>query len=924
MSTNPVIRSSLERLMDKAVRLAVAGRTEEAEVLYSQVRQTEANNPSDLYQVARAWVNSGVVWQHQGLNDRAKSAWQKVLAEAPSTASGPLLGAIFKAAEYLALQNPLGQRAGVLAPYVRRVLVAEEAELHCSVWDLWAGAPELSLGEAPPGESGLHPLVPQLTRWSRLFWGTLLQPQGFGTEKTSLTPYPSAMTSAQVPRVQAAIIRSDLADFAVFYETLAYSLRKKIASSEAFKIWCQALRNSSFAPFPLTREEELNTLEPLSNPSSADLTSRSASYPSPPLTPIVQRITEPEIPFSSIRELVPFSDGWSWVHENGTVVWKTRQNDQVHTQVFPGSQHIIRAVSVHGGWYVQGDSPMTWRRLSPKLPLTWETFSEASEPQHRHTWSGQCAGDDGVWSWTTEGEIWFWQRQEAQPRFVGTVGPGRWTLGTWSKEWGLVLGGQDGRLARWTETCSTNKAHRSAVSVLMATAQHLLSVSEDGQLLHFQAPLGWQKPGERSLPKVTLGAVMGNKVALASMESVEVGDLTSKEWSQVPTANPTAVALRADGVVLTGEARGCVLAEQRIWGWSDWPVVLKDHGQKREWAAGGLDGSVRLVTYGKKTRLISWGTEPIWGWKAWAGGIASFSPFQLSLERHGQKVSLLELESALTAWTVWEDWLVVGDWSGNVFAFEAKYLTQVWRLKLSEIPVAFSGEGGVLRIATRAGSFYQVEMQNGQLEPSYHWGKGPVAGVSWSRSWVVIWGPRGLPCLVLEAQSGRAVTEFEPTRGVAAVHWDNNRLWLAEGNGRVALWDVQKATLIQTLWEQGDIVRQFVGSKRNLGVLTTGKRPGLLQRGGVAEFQWLGSHKRPLTTLALTPDGQELWSAGEDQGIRRWRLPEGEPLSKIEYPGIIEQLTFVENSSETSGLQFFASCRGGTVIVGSGPGGRPQ
>ncbi len=888
MSTNPVSRSPLERLMDKAVRLAVAGRTEEAEILYAQVRQTkvenpEFENPEDWYQVARAWVNSGILWDRQGFHEKAMGAWQKVLPWGKLSGSVLLQGAVFKAAEYLALRSPPGQRADVLLPYVRSALEHSDAQLHCQLWDLFAGAPELPLGEAPPGESGLHTKVPQLSRWSRLFFTE--KKNSFPFDRTS--PFDTTST--------------DLADFATFYETLAPSLREFLWHREPLKPWCQALFASSFAPKPPSRQE---------------LSLVHSPFPSQTRSFELLRVVPPEIPFSSVRALAPFEDGWTWVHEDGTVVWKTPSQQHV----CPGALHVLRAIFVDGVWSAQGGAPLAWYRLRQPDQPSWERIS--SQNTELPVWAGFASGKKGVWSWTLEGEIWFWHHLESEPRRLGALERGRWTQGTWSAQWGLVLGGQDGRLARWLDSGSgsasgsTVKAHRSAVAVVLAASEHLISVSEDGQLLQWKAMKGWQSLNERQLSKITLGAVAGKKIVLAGPETCEIGDLEGAQWRSQPANNPTALALRADGVVLVGEARGCVVAEQRLWGWSDWPVVLQDHGQQREWAAGGLDGSVRIVTWGKIPRLKSWGAEPVWGWKAWAQGIAIFSPFQLSLERAGQRRPLLEVGAALTAWTVWKGWLVVSDWSGKVFAFAEDTLAEAWHLTLPEVPIALSGAGDLLQVATRGGSFYHVDMKSGEATLLYNWGKGPVSGVSWADFWVAVWGPRGLPCLVLEAKTGRAVTEFEPTRGVAAVYWEKERLWLAEGNGRLAVWDVENATRLQTLWEQGEVVRSFVGGTRNIGVLTKSKRPGLVVRGGVSQFQWLGNHKRPLTMMTMTPEGDELWTAGEDQGIRRWRLPDGEPLGKIEVPGIVEHLAFPHDKG-VDGNQFVAYCRGGTIIAGS-------
>jgi WD40 repeat protein len=111
----------------------------------------------------------------------------------------------------------------------------------------------------------------------------------------------------------------------------------------------------------------------------------------------------------------------------------------------------------------------------------------------------------------------------------------------------------------------------------------------------------------------------------------------------------------------------------------------------------------------------------------------------------------------------------------------------------------------------------------------------------------------------------------------------NGELLVSGSNyGRVRLWKLPNAELLETLDGRVD-GSQFAispnggilaGSNRyniHLWRLPEGVSTGLLQ-----------GHMRPITSLAINPDGRLLASGSEDETVRLWQLPEGRPLQTLE------------------------------------------
>jgi hypothetical protein len=869
MSTNLKSASRLERLVERGVRFASAGRIAEALQCYAQVCSETATNDQELLQVVRAWVNQGVLADRQGETSQAIQAWDrgwKLSQE--NSGSARIQAAGFQGLIFVALRSPLVSRSKLLRPAVDQALSRNWPEVHVLIWNLFAGDPDLPLGEALPQDSGLEAQNPGLGVWTRLFFAPQLSLPGQ---------------------------RPSVSDFAGFYQALAPRLRPRLWQNQGTQPWCVELFNSSWAPKPPTAWE----LSWLRKKKAQDWVPQlEKNWPSRGVR-------------SPVRGLEPWKDSWTWVCENGEIrLGKTSKHTTLVNRL---EAEVLQARGTPPFWHLFLARPSRWGRVEISVP---DSFRCVEGP-----WEGLAEAPEGTWAWDTEGQVFFWGNSEKEPQKRGFAGKGPWDTGWAQGGWGLVLGGRDGRLwrLRLDGKIEENKVHQGPVTLLLGEENRLVSAGEDSLAFVWSQALGLSKSlSLQNLPgPARFGAAHRGRTALAGLDFSMVYD--GENWTPGPAfSKPSALGLAPSGELLAAETRGRILVgDQALWGWSDWPTFLKTHPQKQEWAAGALDGSVRIV---EGAEIRSLGFEPVLAWKGSENAVWALSPFRL--ERWDNEGPLvLDGPRQGSGWTAQasnaEGWFL-GDWSGQIEFLDWKERRREPVERLGSPLVALYAEDEAFWCVTRKGIFYHFRRKgtgSWKQEASFAWGRGPVSGALWSKTGLVlVWGPSSSPCLVLDTlQGGRPLTVFEPTGGLSAASWQGELLWLAEGRGRLAVWDVRDARMKQELLDSGEKVRQILPQERCLALVFEGRRPGLVTLGGVSEFMTLGAHRRAVTSGALTPGGEEFWSAAEDGVIRRFRLPGGELLGKIETPGeITEHIAFWDQ-----GRRFALRLRSGGVITGS-------
>lgn len=100
--------------------------------------------------------------------------------------------------------------------------------------------------------------------------------------------------------------------------------------------------------------------------------------------------------------------------------------------------------------------------------------------------------------------------------------------------------------------------------------------------------------------------------------------------------------------------------------------------------------------------------------------------------------------------------------------------------------------------------------------------------------------------------------------------------------GRVRQWKLPNGELLNTLDGRTD-GKQFAITAD--GKILAGSDRNNIQLWHLPESENYGNlegHRRPITSLAISPDGKLLVSGGEDETIRLWQLPEGRLLQNIE------------------------------------------
>ncbi len=111
---------------------------------------------------------------------------------------------------------------------------------------------------------------------------------------------------------------------------------------------------------------------------------------------------------------------------------------------------------------------------------------------------------------------------------------------------------------------------------------------------------------------------------------------------------------------------------------------------------------------------------------------------------------------------------------------------------------------------------------------------------------------------------------------------DGSQLVSASSYGRLRLWRLPSAELLQTLPGHIDGKRLALSPDGSWLAASDRNDLNLVRIQAKAEPVILAGHTRPITAIAFSPDGQLLVSASQDETIRLWQIPQGKPLQTLE------------------------------------------
>jgi len=159
---------------------------------------------------------------------------------------------------------------------------------------------------------------------------------------------------------------------------------------------------------------------------------------------------------------------------------------------------------------------------------------------------------------------------------------------------------------------------------------------------------------------------------------------------------------------------------------------------------------------------------------------------------------------------------------------------------------------------------------------------------------------RGAGVWIYDLQSatpGESVRTFEPDRVVFAAAFDGprRRLATATADGRVQVWDADRATVIFAPLQSGAAARRlsFSHDGRFLLAAGGGNQASLWKVGGGIKPAQSFEHAATVNDASFAPDDRILATAGADKTVRVWRVEDGRPVTEpLQHPAAVTQAAF--------------------------------
>jgi WD40 repeat protein len=332
-------------------------------------------------------------------------------------------------------------------------------------------------------------------------------------------------------------------------------------------------------------------------------------------------------------------------------------------------------------------------------------------------------------------------------------------------------------------------------------------------------------------------------------------------------ANPTAVALSADGELL---AAGTPTGEVRLWRVADRAPLL---------TLPGHTGSVPRLSFSTDARRLAssgLGSE-VMLWDTASGRLLATlraTPDVLitaALSPDGRLVASGGMDGVVRLWDTE---------GGQLLATPRRHTGPV-------LSVAFSGDGRLMASGGWDGSVNLWGVESGELVATLQRHTGQVRDVALSNDGrVVVSGGDDGMVMIWDSGTGQPVEMLQGHTGVVwrvELSGDGRLLASASWDGTVKLWDVKSGRLVATLQRHTGAVRGVALSK-DARLVASGGDDGMIMLWETRTGQLLTAmhgHTGVVWSVALSEDGRLAASGSWDGVVRLWDVDSGRLLATL-------------------------------------------
>jgi len=393
------------------------------------------------------------------------------------------------------------------------------------------------------------------------------------------------------------------------------------------------------------------------------------------------------------------------------------------------------------------------------------------------------------------------------------------------------------KVSAQTVKAMNEKDSSSAAVGWMAAALMVASLAVAGTLYWSDLEIHWEGAEQTSTPAIHTGT--SSKTATSTEQPTEAKLPAMANHAAVLPSKPPPVTQPVSTVVPA-------LLEKTLTGHQDWVQSVAFAPDGKWFASAGLDKTIKL-------------------WVTSTGSL-------LGSLRQSYAVNAVAISAAGT-------WLASAGDDGTVRLWESgtgQLHSALSGLSYAVYAVAFSPDGKLVAAAGKDRIVYVWDVNSGKRLQALEGHAGDIYALAFS--------PNGK--LIASAGVDRTLRVWSAVNGtdimrmaghkdkVLALAWSPNGKWLASGDSgeTIRLWDATTGTLVRILNNNPAILAlAWSPDSRWLAAGLADKTIEIFDASNGAAVQTLVGHQDWVQSVAFSPDGTRLVSAGRDKTVRIWK-----------------------------------------------------